>query len=579
MLLELSLLGCLGLSGLEILKTLNKNSLDVDSNQEKEKLYEEYPIVYSDSDEEGVQIATNYYIQNNSFYRDAMYLNSMVIGSPGSWKSTVGIYPNLLNKKLRGTLIINDPKGEFYKSTSKIQKSFGRKVKRISFNEIDDKINILRELNNEDDIFEFSKTIMINGLSENSAMSQDANTWVNLSATLLTSLLCYVKYYGEEEKNSKKTDNITEALLLLQLVEDEVELENILKNNDLAYKYFLSFKSGGGKTSAKSNILLNINSALAIYLSSSVREITSETTINLNDIRTNEYAIYICGDEIGSSKMSPVITPILQLFLKKSIELGPTPSMSEKNKKNILDVHFFLDEFGNMGKINNLNQYLTMMREYRVNMYMVLQSFSQLNNTYTNSEVGAIMSGIGHILFLTNNKEHSTVSKLMEMSSSVKKEFVERECSEDGSLIKVKKKYVDYNVISENEASSIKKGEGILFVGSQDIMKIKFNRWFEEDRYSSYENLITNTVKANANYKKPIVSHKSESFILNAYREAQLNNKASENVVESKEVTNLKEIELVKEVALTKDVHIRENININKQKIKNAYNKFLEQNF
>lgn len=585
MLLGLSLMGVIGMGSFEIIKTLSNSKENKQENinsQEKIKLYDDYPVIYSKEDEEGVQIATNYYIQNNDSYKHAMYLNTMIIGSPDAWKSTVGIYPNLLNKKLRGTIIINDPKGEFYRNTSEIQKSFGRKIKRISFNEINDKINVLRELENEEDIFEFSKTIMMNGLSENSKMSQDSITWINLSATLLTSILCYVKYYSSNVK--RNTDNLAEALLLLQLVEDDIELEDIIKNNDLAYKYFLAYKSGGGKTTAKSNILLNINSALAIYLNSKVRAITEKTTIDLNDIRTNEYAIYISGDEIGSNKMSAVITPIFQLLLKKSIELGPTPFMSEEEKNKILDIHFFLDEFGNIGKINNLNQYLTMMRAYKVSMYMVLQSFSQLSNVYNESEIGAIMAGVGHVLFLTNNREKTTISKIMEMSSTIKKELLEKEYSSDGTLIKVKQKYVDQQIISQNEAGSIQRGEGILFVGSQEVMKIKFNRWFEEDRYNSYANSIANSLEKASVSKKIIDTYKIESTILNKYRESHSKETSTENTPSTKNVTMLNSVtkpvdKFKKEIAITKEFDIPKHTNPNKQKIEDSYKRFLNQNF
>lgn len=569
MFLEIGLLSCLGYSGIEIIKTLRKkDEVKIDAVK-KESLYEEYPIIYSQDDEEGVQIATNYYIQNNEFYKDAMYLNSMVIGVPGSWKSTVGIYPNLLNKKLRGTFIVNDPKGEFYSKTSKIQKKFGRKVKKISFSEIEDKINVLRELKTEDDIFEFSKTIMINSASVGFGISQETMTWVNMSATLLTSLFCFVKNYKTKDDN-RKVDNIAEALLLLQMVEDESELEEILKNDGLAYKYFLSYKSGGSKSNAKNNIVLNITTMLAIFLSESVRCVTDETTINLNNLRKEEHVIYLCGDEIGSSKMAPVIAPIIQLLLKKSIELGPKPSLSKKEKSKILDVHFFLDEFGNMGRIENLNQYLTMMREYRVNMYMALQTFSQLYRSYTPSEVGAIMAGTGHVLFLANNRETSTVSKIVEMASSVKREHIESHYNENGELIKTTKKYINDKVISSSEAGSIKRGEGFLFAGSQNIMKIKFNRWFEESRYKEYDDV--KLIKKPTSVLNQISSKAPESLILKEHRD----NKKPE-ISAKHNITNIKPY--TKEVAVTTEVKEMNMDSFNKQKIVMEYRKFIKENF
>lgn len=575
MLLEMGLLACMGscigLSGLEVAKALKKKEqIDVrmvESTEEtmrKENLYKEYPIIYSEGDEEGFQIATNYYIQNNEYYKDAMYLNSMIIGAPGSWKSTVGIYPNLLNKKLRGTLIINDPKGEFYNRTSNIQREFGRKVKKISFKEVGEKINVLRELETEDDVFEFAKTLMINASSFGLGLSQEQITWVNLSATLLTSLFCFVKNYKD-----KKVDNIAEALLLLQLAEDESELEEILKKDALAYKYFLSYRAGG-KSNAKNNILLNITTMLSIFLSDFVREVTDETTVNLNNLRKEEYAIYLCGDEVGSTKMAPVIAPIIQLFLKKSIELGPKPYQNEKEKSEILDIHFLLDEFGNMGRIENLNQYLTMMREYRVNMYIVLQTFSQLNNYYTKSEVGAIMAGIGHVLFLTNNREASTVSKIVEMACSEKKEHVEKHLDRNGELMKISTKYVVDNIITSGEAGSIARGNGILFVGSQNIMKISFNRWFDESKYKEYCNIKPikpiKSIKKKKSYKVP------ESVILNNHRK---NNK-SDIYLNS----NLYKINpSMKEVALTTDTKEKNIKCSTKQKIEMEYQNFIDAYF
>lgn len=566
MLLELGLMSCIGFATSEIYKLITEskkdNCVDMDLKSKK-ALYEEYPMIYSNEDEQGVQIATNYYIQNNKKFKDAMYLNSMIIGSPGSWKSTIGIYPNLLNKNLRGTIVVNDPKGEFYENTAFIQRSFGRKVKRISFDNIQDKINVLRELDDEEDVFEFAKNIMINGLTINSSLSEDSTTWINLSASLLTAILLYVKTYKPKDR-SKKTDNISEALLLIQLMQDEFELENMLKENQVAYKYYLSFKAGGTRTQAKNNILLNINSALAIYLSSTIREVTSETTFDLNDIRNNEYAIYISADKIGSKKISPVIAPIIQLILNKSIELA--------NNKNALDVHFFLDEFGNMGKITGLEQYLTMMRAYRINIYFVLQSFNQLNNSYTESEISAIMSGIAHVLFLNNNREQSTVSKLLEMSSTRKQEVVEKEVDSEGNLLKIKTKTIDVKTISEGEASCIKQGEGILISGAQDVLKIKFNRWFEEGRFLKYKKDIeAKIMKSSIKTTKFKTDHQVESIVLNEYRDK----------VNKSKIIPIPKNNITSEAAVT-----REDITIanDKQKeeiykITMCYKKFMEQNF
>lgn len=521
MLVEMALITGLGFSGFEIFKTIKSNMKNTDTAVTEEelgkefKIFEKYPCVYSENNLNAIQLATNFYISNNEYYMDAQFRNYMVIGAPGSGKGRRCIFPNLLNPELRGTVIINDPTGEFYRETSKVQKKFGRKIVYLSFDEIHDSINIISELNDESDFLELAKTILINAsVSGNGKISLDTMSWVNLSATLLTSVLLLVKEYSQKNKDVEL--GITEAINILMLMKNENEYEELVQGYPLAYTYYLTYKADGGKSSVKSSILSNILTLLGVFLTENIQKLTRRTSFDIDKIRDEEFAIYIKSSETKSSKYTAITSMFLNLLLDKCMQKS-----AHNGNKNALDVHFFLDEFGNAGRVSNFSAYSTLLRKHKTTFFLGLQSYDQLGQYYSSEEISAIMAGISNKVFLSNNREPSTVEYISTLTSSKLTDAVSYSYNKSGELQSTNISAKETNVLSAGDAGTIQDGEGLLIIGGEDILKVNIDKFDDIERYQEFKSgrYKVKQSKKTINKNIQIPKNKLNSVILSSFRD------------------------------------------------------------
>lgn len=546
----------------------------------KKSVYAKYPLYKSNTHLNGVQICNNYYICNTEEYKDATFLNFLTIGSPGSNKTTSCIVPNLLNPELRGTLVVTDPSGELYELTANIQRSFGRKVYLLSMDEMCDKVNVLKELKTEEEILDYSKNLFLNAnkaFNNNPVSSSDA-TWINMSSSLLASVLCLVKQY--RSRNLNNADTVTEAISLLLSLKNDGEYEELIENYPSAKKLYLTYKAGGDNSKAKSSVILNITTKLAIFLLNNTKELTESTTIPLEKLRYEESIIYIKTSEVNALKNAPILSPIIKMLFEKFIDYSykKKPTVREED---VLDVYFFLDEFGNIGKIDNMSQYATTLRKYKIGLYIALQSVKQLDNYYTPNEVSALKSGIAHKLFLKNNREEETSKYLNFLCGKTNVELESKNYDDFGRLQSKTVRTVEEDKIPISKAGTIKTGAGVLVIGSEEVVSIEGELvgWFKESRYLQYMDVEKASLK---DFKDLATSNNLEnatpltSQILNDFRAKKDRlNKTDMSSSHSNNMSHIaKKKNILSEVAIGKEYASQ-----NHAKLDKFIKKFIDENF
>jgi type IV secretion system protein VirD4 len=443
-----------------------------------------YPLFYSEKHLDGVQIGTNYYVMNDIVdgYKDAVYTNGMIVGAIGSSKSSGMILPNLMNPSLSGTLIINDPSGELYQKTAKIQKSFGRKVIRIAPGSDSDKINILRETKTNLGILNLSEQILRAGLS--GKVSADTESYINAASNLLTSLFYYVKYY--KETYNEDVDNIAEVLSLLTTL-DLPDIQNLISECPKARQFFLAYNNKKkGMSKFVDGTIDSIDTLLKFYKIDSIIELTKETTFDINSIRKEPHAIYITGSIQGNKEDKVITVPIIKFIIDKALELTP-----RKNPANKLPVHFFLDEFANMGKLDGISNIYSQARKEKISIYTAFQDWKMLEDYYSDSEINTISSSSAHKLFLLNNKNSSTIDAMMKFAGEeevwVTNTNYGYNPNGEMEVNNIKQELKTKTVLDPKKIRELQKGEGILICASQPVLDdIKIKPWFETERFSKY---------------------------------------------------------------------------------------------
>lgn len=126
-------------------------------------------------------------------------------------------------------------------------------------------------------------------------------------------------------------------------------------------------------------------------------------SINIKSLRQKPTAIFLCSRE----DKIPRLSMLYRIFYQQVFEeLMRTPTEEERH------ITLYLDEFANLGKLTNLEQYATTLRKRRAAIIAVVQSISQIEAVYGKKQAETIIGGglNSHILF--PGLDHDTCEKV-----------------------------------------------------------------------------------------------------------------------------------------------------------------------
>ncbi|NFH34530.1 type IV secretory system conjugative DNA transfer family protein [Clostridium sporogenes] len=297
-----------------------------------------------------------------------------VIAPTGEGKTSSIFLPNLLSNNLpKCSLIISDPKGELFETSNKYQKSIGRKP--ILFEPLGNnaKYNPLEHCNNFTEVRELATNIIQNGglsLQMATGRSGGSTEWENMAIPLFTAALL----------NSK---TISEAVKFL-INTPPVELPEILGNNknpDIREQFNI-FMASAQSPKTMSSITSTLLTNLQLFTDHNIINSTSSSTFTTNDFRREPIALYIKYDEVKSNYLSPFLSVFYTQLINKIMY------------SNGLPVLFLLDEFQNIGRVNNFEQIDAVCRSRQVGFLVCLQNLVKIYDIYGKNNATTILNNL-----------------------------------------------------------------------------------------------------------------------------------------------------------------------------------------
>jgi len=297
-----------------------------------------------------------------------------IIGPTGEGKTASIFLPNLLSNDLpKSSLIISDPKGELFKTTSKYQKSIGRKP--ILFEPLGNnaKYNLLEHCNSFTEVRELATNIIQNGglaLQMATGRSGGSTEWENMAIPLFTAALL----------NSK---TISEAVKFL-INTPPVELPEVLGNNknpDIKEQFNI-FMASAESPKTMSSIISTLLTNLQLFTDHNIINSTSSSTFSPHDFRREPIALYIKYDEVKSNYLAPFLSVFYTQLINKIMY------------ENGLPVLFLLDEFQNSGIINNFEQVAAVCRSRQVCFLICLQNLVKIYDIYGKNNATTILNNL-----------------------------------------------------------------------------------------------------------------------------------------------------------------------------------------
>lgn len=434
-------------------------------------------------------------------------LNVMVIGGSGSGKSRFYVKPNLMQANT--SYVCTDPKGELLRSTGKMLKSYGYKIK--VFNLIDmahsHNYNPFNYIYDVDGNYSATAVIkMVNVLMKNTSKEGGGGGdqfWDDSTKALLAALCFYLV-----ECEDKSMQNFSEVMKLLKKAEVKEGSDDYQSDLDLIFdalefpekyqteeaehneqfkslnlidlaksakpasqymclKYYKDFKKAAGDT-AKS-ILISTAVRLQAFNIPEVMDLTCCDNIHLEmigDEKTVMYIIIPSSDDTFKFLAAMMYTQLFDVLYDRA--------NFKHGGRLPFHVRCLLDEFANVGTIPRFEELLATMRSMEISANVIIQNLSQLKKMYKDSWEN-VLGNCDSLLFL-GGQEPTT---LEHVSKTLGKETIDtrshnRTRGRNGSTSE-NDGILGRELMTVDELKVMKDNECILFVrGIYPFFCIKF---------------------------------------------------------------------------------------------------------
>lgn len=421
-------------------------------------------------------ILGNYRLSNERSFQ-----NVCLIAPTAGGKTTKYILPNILQTDDRTSIVVTDIKGSIYKQTSGFMKERGYSIKVLRPEEPQNSLRfnpIAYCIEEKDPATTKAKLRRLAGILVSSATSsQDSPFWKITSQDVIFIALSALvnrdlSKNTQEEKGFAHLGNVLDLINQFTTEETIKLMEKYLDNRLLLqYKGFLMQKSD-----TSDNVLASARTALTLWVDDKVVQLTHTDSIGINDIRKTKTIIYIIVSQYFIDYYSVLLNIFYSLLFEHCLLTGQDQTLSETEKQKMLKVLFFMDEFGQLGRIEKLSNVITTIRESKCSISLVLQNITQLENIYGKAEAESIyFGGIQTKIFLSGLSPR--VCKDIENILGNRTVF-DTATGEDKPHARVLAK----PLMSSDEIRMLKPEEAILIIGREKPAKIQM-RPFYEDSY------------------------------------------------------------------------------------------------
>ncbi|MGN1227747.1 MAG: TraG/TraD/VirD4 family protein, partial [Christensenellales bacterium] len=139
------------------------------------------------------------------------------------------------------------------------------------------------------------------------------------------------------------------------------------------------------------------------------------------------------------------------------------------------NVYFILDEFANLPKVNNFTELITVGRSRRIFFSLIVQSFSQLDGKYGESDAKTIRGNCNIQIYIGSDdqKTKEEFSKLCgDISIEIDKKSESKDKKGESSGVNISKDVVTRPLIYPDELGHVEKEHAIVKIFNEYPMKV-----------------------------------------------------------------------------------------------------------
>lgn len=327
--------------------------------------------------------------------------NVLVVGAPGTGKSRSYVIPNA--RRLHASMAFTDPKKELYPALVDELEDRGLRVRVLDLVDLDQSwgfnpLAYLDPAHPEPGILQIVDAVLMNTSGRRPA-GADA-FWDRAERALLSALVAYVmatQPNGEGESSlvdvmdlhhrlsageGAHAHELSDVDLQFQAAAEIVaewesdgrpgEPDEVVAMQTLAWacRQFTTFSKGAGET--RKSIIISVGVRLAPLDMDPVRRIVAKDSIGLDRVGREPTAIFLAVPDTHAA-----FAFVAALFWQSFFSVNVYEADHSGGGRLPLDVHAFLDEFANVGKIPSFERVITTVRSRGISASIIVQARSQ----------------------------------------------------------------------------------------------------------------------------------------------------------------------------------------------------------
>ena len=410
----------------------------------------------------------------------------LVFGASQSGKTFCYVLPNALQAaRRRESVIMTDPKGELYETTSEYFRKLGYVVRRFDLKDpqLSDGWDCMKEVTNSITMPEDRAAIFADIVIQNTQApgSSGGGIYDDGPKLLLKALLLRAALDPDLIEQGKTST--TEGNHFGQCIEyiknpggaeyiDSVVFDekSVPKEARSCLTTYNSFKQAS--PNLYGNLVTGLAARLGVFDSETIKILTGTDDIDLTLPGKQPCVYYIIMSDMHRTLnfLGALFFSFLFLDLVEYAD-------SQPNRQCKVPVNFLLDEFANIGSIPDFDQKMAVIRSRALNVSIILQDISQLVNRYQRTYKSIMSNCATHLCIGFNDQD--TEDYYSKRSGNVTAEVRTDQHAETEPLFQVNHKHStgagSRSLFSADELARLSLDECLISFQSKNVMKaLKF---------------------------------------------------------------------------------------------------------
>lgn len=320
--------------------------------------------------------------------------------------------------------------------------------------------------------------------------------WYNSQLQLLKAIILYCKY--EMPFDKRNIGGVLEFIREHDPNQDEEDgisdLDEVFLELDCKHPARIAYECGFMKSQkeTRASIMLSLITTIGDYSESEVMEFMSKSDFLYEEVATKKTIIYVIIPLMDSS-WEGIINLFFNQFFNELYLVG-----AKNNTRLPRTIIFYLDEFTNLGKFEDYENFLSTCRGYGISCCTIVQHITQLQERYGDKKADSIIGDCAIKLCLGNVNETTqkyfsslmgtATIKVETGSSSVTKGKSGSSSTSDSYT------YIKRKLMEPDEISVLRSDECICIISGKYPIILKKAKQFEvfpgitkENRVNQYD--------------------------------------------------------------------------------------------